>query len=269
MKQKKTSNKQPVALVTGASSGIGWAVSELLLQEGFQVYGLSRRGTCPEGAVGISADVSSEESVKAAVDRVLAQAGKIDLLINNAGFGISGPVEFTASADAFDQMQVNFMGQFYVAKAVLPAMRERKKGRIVFVSSVAGEMAIPYQAFYSAAKAAVNSLALALRNEVKDFHIRISSVMPGDAKTGFTAVRRKDSSGDSVYKKNVSAVKAMEKDEQNGMSPEDVARVILKATKACFPAPMYIAGSKYKVFHVLYKLLPSRLIYWIIGKMYS
>ncbi len=257
------------ALVTGASSGIGYAAAELLLKEGWEVYGLSRRGTVPEGAHGISADVTVEESLNVAVDTILEKSGKIDLLINNAGFGISGPVEFTDASDARDQMNVNFIGEFLTAKAVLPSMREKKSGTIVFVSSVAGEMAIPYQAFYSASKAAVNSLAFALRNEVKDFRIRVTSVMLGDAKTGFTAVRRKDSSGDRVYTKNVSAVAAMEKDEQNGMSPYDVAGVILKAAKKKHPAPFYIAGGKYKVFHILVKMLPARLAYFVIGLMYS
>lgn len=257
------------ALVTGASSGIGRAVTELLLKDGWEVYGLSRRGTVPEGAAGIKADVTDEDSLRQAVDQILQASGKIDLLINNAGFGISGPVEFTDKNEARDQMDVNFIGEFLTAKAVLPGMRERKRGTIVFVSSVAGEMAIPYQAFYSASKAAVNSLALALRNEVKDFGIKITCVMPGDAKTGFTAVRRKDSSGDAVYTKNVSAVAAMEKDEQNGMSPYDVAGVILKAASKKHPAPFYIAGDKYKVFHILFKLLPARLVYRVIGSMYS
>ena len=257
------------AVVTGASSGIGYAVSEMLLKQGWTVYGLSRRGTAPEGVHGIPADVTDEECMKAAIDRILSESSGIDLLINNAGFGISGPVEFTDLKDAKDQMSVNFLGEFLTAKAVLPAMRKAKKGSIVFVSSVAGEMAIPYQAFYSASKAAVNSLALALRNEVKDFGIRVTIVMPGDAKTGFTAVRRKDSSGDQVYTKNVSAVAAMEKDEQSGMSPEDVAGVILKAAEKKHPAPFYIAGGKYKIFHGLVKMLPARLAYFVIGRMYS
>ncbi|MBQ1378269.1 MAG: SDR family oxidoreductase [Lachnospiraceae bacterium] len=258
-----------VALVTGASSGIGFAVCEQLLKKDWTVYGLSRRGTGPEGIRGLIADVSDEASCIQAVSRVMKEAGQIDLLVNNAGFGISGPIEFTEEKDAHDQMRVNFFGQFFMAKAVLPYMREKKSGHIVFVSSVAGEMAIPYQAFYSAGKAAVNSLALALRNEVKDFGIKISAVMPGDARTGFTDVRRKEASGDTVYVKNVSAVAAMEKDERNGMTPAQVADVILKAGLSKNPAPFYIAGGKYKVFHLLFKLFPARFVYWVIGLMYS
>lgn len=258
-----------VAIVTGASSGIGFAVCQMLVEKGYKVYGVSRRGTVPEGAVGISAEVTDEEAVRAAFAGVFEKEGRIDLLVNNAGFGISGPIEFTSAEDAKRQLDVNFYGQFFCAKAVLPYMREQKSGRIVCTSSIAAAMAIPYQAFYSASKAAVSSMALALRNEVKDFGIKVAIVMPGDASTGFTDARKKDSSGDSVYVKNVSAVKAMEKDERGGMMPKQVASVIVKAACVKSPGPYFIAGGKYKVFNFLFKILPARLDYWIIGLMYS
>ena len=257
------------AIVTGASSGIGLAVSRQLAENGWTVYGISRRGSGAEGVRQLAADVCDERSVAAAVAEVARKEGRIDLLINNAGMGISGPVEFTDEADARHIMDVNFMGQFLCAKAVLPYMRAQQSGRIVCTSSVAAPIAIPYQAFYSASKAAVNALALALRNEVKDFGIQVCTVMPGDASTGFTAAREKNSSGDEVYTRSISAVAAMEKDEQNGMPPEDVARVIVKAAETKNPRPLYVAGGKYKIFNALFKFLPARLSYWIVGKMYS
>lgn len=258
-----------VALVSGASSGIGYALCERLSKDGYTVYGISRRGTVPEGTVGLRADVTKEDELKTAVDAVIMGSGRIDLLVTNAGFGISGPVEFTSPADAREQMDVNFIGQFLLIRTVLPHMRKQGRGHIVCVSSVAAQMAIPYQAFYSASKSAVNALALSLRNEVKEFGIKVSCVMPGDAKTGFTDARRKDGSGDTVYQKSASAVSSMEKDERGGMSPDDVASVIWKAAVRKNPAPLYVAGPKYKLFCFLFRILPYRLAYSIIGSMYS
>ena len=258
-----------VAVVTGASSGIGEAVSRKLLEAGYRVYGLSRRGTVPEGAVGMQLDVTDEARVSEVFQEIYQREGQIDLLINNAGFGISGPVEFTDLKSARAQMDVNFFGQFLCARAVLPYMREKKSGRIVFVSSVAASMAIPYQAFYSASKAAVSSVALALRNEVKDFGITVTAVLPGDVATGFTDAREKDQVSGGVYKRSDSAVAAMEKDERNGMTPDYAAGVIFHAASVRRPKPMIVVGPKYRVFYVLFKFLPARLVYWVIGKMYS
>jgi NAD(P)-dependent dehydrogenase (short-subunit alcohol dehydrogenase family) len=258
-----------VALVTGASSGIGLAVSRQLLALGYTVYGLSRRGTSAEGVLPLAAEVTDEEAVKAAVASVFEKEGQIDLLINNAGMGISGPIEFTEAEDMKRIMEVNFYGQVYCAKAVLLYMRQQGRGRIVCTSSVAAPIAIPYQSFYSCSKAAVSDMALALRNEVRAFGIEVCAVMPGDAKTGFTDARKKESKGNDIYTHNESAVAAMEKDERGGMTPDDVAAVIVKAATVKNPKPLFTAGAKYKVFVVLFKLLPYRLAYWIVGKMYS
>ncbi|MBR0139987.1 MAG: SDR family oxidoreductase [Firmicutes bacterium] len=257
------------AIVSGASSGIGLAVCEMLLEKGYRVYGLSRRGTGPEGAVCLSCDVTDEAAARRAAAFVFEKEGRIDILVNNAGMGISGPVEFTEEEDARRIMDVNFMGQFFLAKAVLPYMREQKSGHIVCVSSVAAPIAIPYQGFYSASKAAVNGMALAMRNEVKDFGIKVSCVMPGDAATGFTDARKKQSAGDNIYTHNASAVEAMEKDERGGMTPAQVAGVIVKAALKASPAPLYTAGGSYKLLALLFRLLPARLAYFIVGKLYS
>ena len=260
---------EPVAIVTGASSGIGLAVSEQLLRRGWRVYGISRRGEGAPGVEHLMADVSDPSAVEAAVQQVADREGRIDLLINNAGMGISGPVEFTDTRDARRIMDVNFLGQFYCARAVLPVMRAQGGGRIVCTSSVAAPIAIPYQAFYSASKAAVNALALALRNEARDFGIQVCAVQPGDAKTGFTQARKKDSRGEAVYPKAHKAVQTMEHDEQAGMSPDQVARVIVKAATCPYPRPLYTAGGTYRLLAVLYKFLPARLAYFLVGKLYG
>ena len=256
------------AVVTGASSGIGFEIARILKEKGYKVYGLSRRGTVPEGCIGMALDVTDENSVKEVMEKIADEDGQIDVLINNAGMGISGPVEYTATADVEKIMNVNFMGQYNCAKAVLPYMRAKKSGKIVFVSSVAGPIAIPYQTFYSTSKAAVNALALGLRNEVKDFGIKVCAVMPGDAKTGFTDAREKNMDGAEVYTHYVDSVKSMEKDEINGMAPSVVANVVVKAAEKKNPKPLYTAGFTYKLLYILFKFLPARLAYFIVGKLY-
>lgn len=258
-----------VAIVTGASSGIGLAVSKQLLAAGCTVYGFSRRGTSAEGVNPVAVEITDEAAVKSAVDSVAEREGRIDILINNAGMGISGPVEFTAAEDMKLQMEVNYYGQVYCAKAVLPHMRRQGAGRIVCTSSVAAVMSIPYQSFYSSTKAAVSAMVLALRNEVKSFGIQVCAVMPGDTKTGFTAARIKDDTGNDVYTHNASAVAAMEKDEQGGMTPEYVASVIVKAATVKNPKPLYTAGAKFRLFVFLFRFMPYRFAYWVIGKLYS
>lgn len=264
-----------IAIVTGASSGIGYEVCAQLRDLGYIVYGLSRRGTAPEGVNGCVCDVTDETAVKACIDGIAAANGRIDLLLANAGMGISGPIELTSDADARNLIDVNFYGQWYAAKAVLPYMRAQagaagsavKPGTIVFTSSVAAPIAIPYQAFYSASKAAVNSLALALRNEVSGYGIRVCAVMPGDSGTGFTDARRK-TAGSDAYPRCERAVSSMEKDERNGIAPAKVAAVIVRAAGKKNPAPLYVAGFKYRLLLTLYNILPARLAVWLVGKVY-
>ena len=254
------------AIVTGASSGIGQETARILQVSGWEVFGLSRRGTAPEGVRGVSVDVTDPAAVKRVIDEIASDGVSIDLLINNAGFGIAGPIETTSPDDAARQMNVNFLGQFYVARAVLPYMRAAKKGRILCISSVAGQIAIPYQAFYSASKAAVLSFALALRNETADFGICVSAILPGDVQTGFTDARSKADYG--AYTRAEASIASMEKDERSGLKPTDVSAVIMKAASAVHPSPIYVVGGKYKLFSVLFKLLPARFAYWIVKKMY-
>lgn len=259
---------QRTAIVTGASSGVGYELCSQLQQAGWQTYGISRRGTVPEGARGISADVTDESGIRQAFARILKETGGIDLLICNAGFGISGPVEFSEAEEVRRQMDVNFMGQFLCAKEALPVMRGQRRGTIVFVSSVAAQIAIPYQAFYSASKAAVSSLACALRNEVRESGISICAVLPGDVATGFTDSRRKAVNDESAYPHCAKAVASMEKDERTGMTPAYAAAKILKAAWKKHPKPLIVIGGKYKLFMGLFKVLPSSLAYRIVGRMY-
>ena len=287
-----------VAIVTGSSSGIGFEVCKQLCERGYTVYGISRRGLAPEGVTAMSADVSDNDALRSVIDEIARREGRIDLLVANAGMGISGPVELSGNRDMQQIMNVNFFGQVYAAQAVLPYMRAQKGGSIVFVSSVAAPIAIPYQAFYSASKSAINSVALALRNEVRGYNIRISVVMPGDASTGFTDARVKNhpdkdavstaqsietqapsgiaaqsidsssASAEALYPRCDAAVASMERDERTGMPASKVAGVIVRAGTKKNPAPLYVAGFKYRLLLALYNILPARTAVWLVGKFY-
>ena len=265
----KMTNKK-VAVITGASGGIGKALAERLLKREYIVYGISRHPLQWGEMHCIAADVCNEKAVAQAIDEIYQIHGHIDLLVSNAGFGISGAVEETQLIDAQKQLDVNFFGFFNCVKAVLPYMRAANRGCIVAVSSVAGVLAIPFQAFYSASKAAINSLVLSLANEVKPFGIRVLAVMPGDVKTGFTAARKKIFEDTSPYAQRLErSVSGMEHDEQFGMTPQYVAQCIEKIIVQRHPRPFYVIGKKYRLFTFLAKWLPTKLSNWVVGKLYA
>lgn len=173
-----------------------------------------------EGLHHIRADITDETQVRAAVQQVMDAEGQIDVVVNNAGFGISGAVEFTDTADAQRLFNADFFGMVRVNRAVIAHMRAAGRGRIVNLSSVAGPLPIPFQTYYSAAKAAVNAYTMALANELRPFGITVCAVQPGDIHTGFTAAREKTVTGDEVYGGRISrSVSRMEHDEQTGMDP--------------------------------------------------
>lgn len=259
-----------VAIVTGAGSGIGLSASKALARDGWTVYDFSRTDRAAPNVKHIGCDISDEAQVRAAVSRVIEEQGRIDLLLNNAGFGISGAVEFTRAEEAEKLIRVNLLGADNVTRAVLGAMRAQRGGRILFTSSIAGILPIPFQAWYSVTKAAINAYALALRNEVAPFGVSVCAVMPGDIHTGFTAAREKSAVGDDVYGGRIEkAVSAMEKDERNGMSPDTAGAYLAKIAGKKRVKPLYAIGAQYKLFAVLAKLLPARLSNWIVGRLYG
>lgn len=261
-------NKKEVVVITGASSGIGRACAEAFLKDGSVVYSLSRHKRFDD-VLHVSCDVTDEQQVEAAFREIFEKEGRIDVLVNNAGFGISGAVEFTSLSQAKKQFDVNFFGCFLCCKAVCGYMRKNGGGKIINISSMAAPLSIPFQAFYSASKSAVNSLTLALENELRPFNISVCAFMPGDVKTAFTAEREKEIAGAEVYGRVIeNSIAQMEKDEQSGMSPEKIAAAVHALSKRKNPKPLSTTGANYKLFAVLSKLLPTRAVNRIIGMIY-
>ena len=259
-----------VAIITGASSGIGRETAKALLKKGVKVYDFSRRDIPLENLLHFKTDVTDEEAVASSVRKVYEVEGKVDILINCAGFGISGAAEFTSLEDAKKQFDVNFFGMVNMNKAVIPLMRKNGGGRIITVSSVAAVAHIPYQSFYSASKAAIESYTCALDNEVKPFGIRVTAIQPGDICTEFTQARKKTADGDDVYGGRISRiVSSMEKDEQKGMSPEVAGSYIAEAALKKRVKPISTIGAGYKILSVMCKTFPCSFRNWVVGQLYS
>lgn len=265
-------------LITGGSSGIGKATATLFADNAWNVFELSRHGqdfTTDKGNAvhHIDCDVTVEADCQRAVSEVIDKAGMINVLISNAGMGISGSVEFTEIEEARRQMDVNFMGAFLIAKTCIPYMRKAREQsnadcRIIFVSSIASVFAIPFQAFYSASKFAINGMALALQNELRPFGIKVCCLLPGDVKTGFTSARKKSIAGGEIYKNMDKAIASMEKDEINGITPERMAKKLLSMAKASHPQTYNTVGLQYHLFLILNRFLPTTLVNYILGMMY-
>ena len=252
-----------VAIVTGGTSGIGLAAVKALREKGCTVYALSRRGEIP-------CDVSDEASARAAVQAVLEKEERIDILVNCAGFGISGAGELTPLEAAKKQLDVNLYGTANMVNAVIPAMRQQGGGRIVNTGSVAGFVPIPFQTWYSASKAAVQSYTMAMGNELSPFGITLAAVLPGDTRTGFTAARNKIDDPEGLYGGRIArSVERMEHDEQNGVPAETVGALIARVALKPHVKPFYIPGFSYNLVNVLMRILPSGVANKLIGMLYA
>lgn len=262
--------EKTVALVTGGSSGIGLQTALALSGRGCTVYEISRRDSETPGVIHLGADVSDEGQTSAAVRKIIENEGRLDILVCCAGSGISGAAEFTENAEARALLEVNLFGTVNCCRAAIPIMREQGRGTIVLIGSVAGAIPIPFQAWYSVTKAAVGSYAGALRNEVAPFGIEVSCILPGDIKTGFTAARCKSERGDDVYQGRIRrSVHVMEHDEENGMSAEAAGRYIAALALKRRLKPTYAVGAKYRFFVMLGRLLPCRVLSWLVGTIYA
>jgi len=250
------------ALVTGASAGIGRACADALHAAGWAVTGASRRGTASGGWAGLVMDVDDDVSVRTGVAGVLAAGGRIDALVAAAGWGLAGAVEQCTIEEAKAQLETNFWGCVRVVQQVLPAMRAQGGGRIVLVSSLGGVIGIPFQAFYSASKFALEGLGEALAYEVAPFGVHVTLVEPGNVKTDFTASRQlaQAADGDLVYGAALTkAVGLMERGEDSGVPAARVAAVVRRVLESPRPPSRVSAGKAGEPVGLLARrLLPFR-----------
>jgi len=257
---------EKVVVITGASSGIGKVCAEYLVQKGYKVYGLNRSDIQSDKIHYLKCDVTNEEDVINAFNQIPED---IYAVINNAGMGISGAIEYTSVEDFEKIFAVNVKGVFNVCKHAIPRLR-KTNGRIINIGSVAGELTIPFQTFYSMTKAAVSTFTEGLAMELRPFGIKATTVLPGDTKSNFTKNRKKTDVVDEVYKDRIiRSIARMEKDEKNGKDPITVAKVIYKVLRKKNPPIKVTVGFEYKLFVFLKRIVPSKFANYILYKMYG
>ena len=219
-----------VVLITGASSGLGKALAELLSEKGYRVFGTSRKPSSEAlPYTMLPLDLSDSKSIQATVNTIMGREGHIDILINNAGIGIAGPLEQLQIKNVEQVLDTNVVGLLRVTQAVLPGMRQRRRGRIINISSIGSVVGLPYRGLYCASKAAVDMLSETLRLEVEPFGIEVCSVRAGDIRTAINQHRIMDFDPDSpAYADTFRQVaEAMNREVDQGMLPRAVAEQIL------------------------------------------
>jgi short-subunit dehydrogenase len=276
-----TKNYQPnikmkkVILVTGASSGLGLATAKALQAQGHTVYGTSRDAKKIKDVAfkPLSMDVTDDESVKAAVDAIIKAEGKIDVLVNNAGNGITGPLYAMPVDVAKKQFEVNFFGVVRVSSTILPGMIEKKQGLVINIGSLAGLFGLPYQGLYSASKFAIEGYSESLRMELQNTGVKVVVVNPGDFKTDFTASREKvpfPLKNEQLNKEYDAAVASMEKDESIGADPSKLAAKIVKIVDTKSPKHNYLVGAITQTIATTLKaVLPGGLFVKLMNDHYG
>jgi len=253
-----------VVLVTGASSGIGKSIAIFLSEKGYKVYGTSRNPKNIEkfSFELITLDVLKVETINAAVDLILKKDGKLDVLVNNAGMGITGPIEDTPTDEIRAVFNTNFFGAIDVMKAVLPHMRKQNSGTIINVTSIAGYMGLPFRGAYSATKGALELITEATRMEVKKFGINLVNVAPGDFATNIAAGRYHtpvfdNSAYKEMYQTNLDLMDAHVSD---GKDPLEMAKIVYKIINTNNPKIHYKVGGFMEKFSIVLKrILPDKI----------
>ena len=249
-----------IALVTGASSGIGYAAAKALQAAGFDVFGTSRHATAegPDGVTMLTCDVTDDASVVALVEEVLDDAGRIDLLVNNAGIGLFGGAEESSLAQAQALFDVNMFGIIRMTNAVLPIMRRQKSGRIINLSSAHGFIPAPYFALYAATKHAVEGYSQSLDHELRTLGIRVTLVEPAYTRTSFDGnLIKPDRSLDAYSAARADVTVALEDAIRKGDTPEIVAETIVRAATDAEPKLRYPAGKLARQVSVLRRFVPA------------
>jgi NAD(P)-dependent dehydrogenase (short-subunit alcohol dehydrogenase family) len=267
-------NRQ-VVLIAGASSGIGKICGEYLAGKGMTVYGASRSLQPNNGTAfaALQMDVTDDNSVQQCVEKIQREQGRLDVVINCAGYGIAGAVEETSPEEAMAQFDTNFFGTHRVCRAVLPMMRQEGSGIIINISSLAGLLAVPFQAFYSASKFAMEGMTEALRMEVRPFGIRVVLIEPGDFKTDFPANRKSSAASQqsNVYRESLErCVGVMREEEQQGKVPYPVAKLVERIIHTPSPRLRYTVGPfGERLGPKLKSVLPYRLYELLFMKHYK
>ena len=263
---------QRIALVTGASSGIGRATAQLFAEKGFYVFVMARRIDRLEQIRSdhiepVPLDVTNAEAINKAVEHVISTKGRIDVLVNNAGYGCLGAIECVSMEDAHHQFEVNIFGYARFMQAVLPHMREQNSGCIINISSILGRIAIPGFGWYAASKHAIEALSEALRGEVKEFGIDIVIIAPGLIKTEFATKQfelLKQVVHPHVYRGLIDGLHHLLAGEPKAPGPEIIARAILKAVNKSFRPIRHALPWDSKTAVVSRWLLGNRLFSWAI-----
>ena len=257
--------KDKVIVITGGTKGIGKELVSLF-EEKNTVVNLAR--SCEGKENEIVCDVTSEEQVKNAFEVIKEKYGKIDVIVNNAGYGLSGAVEMLSTDKVEEQFAVNFLGVQRCLRYALPLME--KGGKVVNISSVCAIFPLPFRGMYCASKSALNSLTFALREEVRPYGISVTAVCPGDTKTSFSANRVKVFDAGKRYGERIrQADEHIAKREDKRMSPQKVGKRIAKIISKKKYKPFYIVGAKYKFLYALYRLFPFSAILKCTGSMFN
>lgn len=262
-----------VVLVTGGSSGLGKAICARLAANGHIVYGTSRKAQAdgPHGVTALVMDLTDEASVSRAVEEVIHREGRIDVVVNNAGIGFQGPAEDTPPELAARVFDTNVLGAHRVCRAVLPHMRALHRGRIINISSVAANFGLPYRAFYSATKAALDRYSEALAIEVRGSGIDVVTVQPGEFKTNIAGSRLRPALISDAYKEGYEkAMSVLDGSLHYSRDPDELAQVVQRIIAARQPRTSYVvAQGVQKVSVLAKKFLPGRMFQRMVGKHYE
>ncbi|TKD65878.1 SDR family oxidoreductase [Flavobacterium sp. ASW18X] len=267
--------EQKIVLITGGSSGIGKATGQFLTQKGFKVYGTTR-------SLGkyvdfrefelVELDVTKEETISTAINHIVTQSGKIDILINNAGVGITGPIEETPIDEINKAFDTNFNGPIRLMQAVLPVMRNQQSGLIINITSIAGYMGLPFRGVYSASKGALELVTEAIRMETKASGIKITTLAPGDFATNIANGRYHAPviKGSTYEKTYGDSLALMNEHVDHGGDPLLVAKAVYKIIDTTNPKVHYRVGEfTQKISQVLKRLLPDKAFEKLLLKHYK
>ncbi len=262
--------KDKVAIITGASSGIGNATAKALFDAGVICYDislvLSQNDFIKKG---YACDVNNYERMGEIIDEIYAIEGHIDIFINNAGYGIAGAIEYSKPENIYKQIDTNLSSYIALSGIVMKYLK-LSRGRLINISSVGGIIPLPYQATYSATKAGVEIFSRALANEVKEYGVKVTAILPGDTKTGFTAARVIDNEVNDKFQKDSirKSIAKMEKDEEKGMSPSKIAKLIVKVLKRKHPPLRVTGGGIFKLVVFLPRIVSTKFVNRVVRKLY-